>query len=54
MTPLFATYREFSDCVPPGIFSILLRFFPLPVVFLTTGLAQAATAVYALRLPRRL
>ncbi len=54
MTPLFATYREFSDCIPPGIFSILLRFFPLPVVFLTTGLAQAAAAVYALRLPRRL
>lgn len=54
MTPVFATYREFSDCVPPGLFSILLRYFPLPVVFLTTGVAQAAAALYALRLPRRL
>ena len=54
MTPIFATYREFSDCVPPGVFSILLRYFPLQVVFLATGIAQAAAALYATRLPRRL
>jgi len=54
MTPIFATYREFSDCVPPGIFSILLRYYPVQIVFLVTGVVQAAAALYATRLPRRL
>jgi len=54
MTPLFATYREFSDLVPPAVFSLLLLVFKLPVVFLATGLWQATAALYATRLPRRL
>lgn len=54
MTPIYATYREFSDSVPPGIFSLLLLKFALPVVFLATGIAMAATALYTTRLPKRL
>ena len=54
MTPIFSTYREFSDTVPPGVFALLLLFLKLPVVFAVTGLWQALAALYALRLPRRL
>lgn len=54
MTPLFATYREFSDFAPPGVYALLLLAFKLPVVFFTTALLQGAAALYALRLPRRL
>jgi len=54
MTPIFATYREFADFVPPGIFAVLLIFWKLPVVFIATGLWQALAALYATRLPRRL
>ena len=54
MTPIFSTYREFSDSVPPGIFAILLLKFSLPVVFFATAIAQAAAGLYATKLPRRL
>ncbi len=54
MTPIFATYREFSDTVPPGVFALLLMVWKLPVVFLVTGIWQALAALYALRLPKRL
>jgi MFS family permease len=55
MTPLFATYRDFSELVPQAVFSGLMRAFGLlPVVFLATGLWQATAALYATRLPRRL
>jgi hypothetical protein len=54
MTPLFATYREFSDLVPPAVFSVLLLAFKLPAVFLVTGSWQGVAALYATRLPRRL
>lgn len=54
MTPIFSTYREFSDTVPPGVFALLLLQFKLPVVFLVTGVWQVLAALYALRLPKRL
>lgn len=55
MTPLFATYRDFSELVPQAVFSVLMRSFGfLPVVFIATGLWQAVAALYATRLPRRL
>lgn len=54
MTPIFATYREFSDTVPPGVFALLLLQFKLPVVFLVTGLWQLLAALYSLKLPKRL
>lgn len=55
MTPLFATYRDFSDLVPQAVFSVLMRSFGiLPVVFVATGLWQAVAGLYASRLPKRL
>jgi Na+/melibiose symporter-like transporter len=55
MTPLYATYRDFSELVPQAVFSVLMRSFGLlPVVFIATGLGQATAAFNAWRLPRRL
>jgi len=55
MTPLFATYRDFSELVPQAVFSVLMRSFGfLPVVFIATGLWQAVAGLYATRLPKRL
>jgi len=55
MTPLFATYRDFSELAPQAVFSGLMRAFAhLPVVFVATGIWQAVAGLYATRLPRRL
>ncbi len=37
MTSVFMTYRDASELIPPGIFSILLRSYELSSVFLVTG-----------------
>jgi MFS family permease len=42
MTTVYATYRDMGEIVPPGVFSVFLLVFPLPVVFVVTGLATFA------------
>ncbi len=54
MTTVFATYRDVSQLVPPGIFALLLKAFHLPAVFVAGGLAMLAVAYYARYLPRRM
>lgn len=54
MTTVFTTYRDASQLAPPGVFSLLLKAFDLPVVFLAAGLGTLAMAFYARYLPRRL
>ena len=54
MTTVFATYRDVSQLVPPGIFALLLKAFHVPAVFVAGGLAMLAVAYYARYLPRRM
>jgi MFS family permease len=54
MTTVYATYRDAAQLVPPGVFSLLLKIFDLPAVFLAGGGALLVMAHYARYLPRRL
>lgn len=53
MTSVFVTFRDCAQTVPPGIFSLILRVFPLPAVFVAGGLAMLAMAHLARHIPRR-
>ena len=54
MTTVYATYRDAAQLAPPGVFSVLLRFFELPVVFLAGGSAMLVLSFYGRYIPRRL
>ncbi|MEM7170086.1 MAG: MFS transporter [Pseudomonadota bacterium] len=54
MTGVFATYRDTAQLLPPGIFSLLLRFFPLPSIFLAAGSGMLVLAYFSRFLPKRL
>ncbi len=53
MTSVFVTFRDCAQTVPPGIFSLILRVFPLPAVFVAGGLAMLAMARLARHIPKR-
>lgn len=44
MTSVYTTYRDTSELVPPGVFSVLLRFYDLTAVFLVMGGLMFAVA----------
>jgi MFS family permease len=54
MTTVFATYRDAAQLAPPGVFSVLLKLFELPAVFVAGGAALLVLAHYARFIPRRL
>ncbi len=54
MTAVYSTYRDAADILPPGAFALLLRFFELPVVFVTAGLTALGLAAFSSRLHPRL
>lgn len=54
MTTVFATYRDVSQLVPPGVFALLLKVFHLPAVFVAAGCGMLAVACFARYLPRRM
>jgi len=54
MTTVFVTYRDAAQLTPPGVFSVVLRLFDLPAVFVTIGGAMFVLSWYARYLPRRL
>ena len=54
MTAVYATYRDAGDLVTPGSFSLLLRFFELPVVFFCSGVAMLALALLCRRVNPRI
>ncbi len=54
MTAVYSTYRDAADIAPPGAFALLLRFFELPVVFVTAGLTALGLAAASVRLHPRL
>ncbi|MEC8872418.1 MAG: MFS transporter [Pseudomonadota bacterium] len=53
MAGVYNTYRDMAQLMPPGIFSVVLRFFELPAVFATTALGMLGMAALARYLPRR-
>ena len=54
MTTVYSTYRDLADVAPPGILSVLLRFFDLSVVFLLAGLGAMGLAALSARIHPRL
>jgi len=54
MTAVYSTYRDVADIAPPGLFSVVLRFFELPSVFVVSGLAALGLALLSGRIHRRL
>jgi MFS family permease len=54
MTTVFATYRDAAQLAPPGVFSVLLKLFELPAVFVAGGAALVVLSHYARFIPRRL
>ena len=54
MTAVFATYRDFSQLAAPGLFAVLLKFFALPVVFLSASVWMLEAAWYCRYIPRQM
>lgn len=54
MTMVFSIYRDAAALIPPAIFTLLLSFFPLPVVFLVNACFALVCAALALKLPKSL
>lgn len=53
MTTVYSTYRDVADIVPPGVFSVLLRVFELPVVFVVGGAVTFCLSLLACRIHPR-
>ena len=54
MTTVFATYRDTSRLSIPGLYSLLLQAFALPVVFLASGVMMVCVAGLSHYIPRKL
>jgi MFS family permease len=54
MTTVYSTFRDVADIAPPGIFSILLRFFELSAVFIVAGATVLSLAALSTRIHPRL
>jgi predicted MFS family arabinose efflux permease len=52
MATVFRTYIDLSDLLPAALYSVLLSFFDIRVVFLSAGLWMLASAALARHLPR--
>jgi hypothetical protein len=53
MTPVFVTYRDFSDICAPAAAGLVLLFLPLPAYFLFLGGFAAILSQVVRNLPRR-
>ncbi len=54
MTTVYGTFRHTAQLVPPGVFSVLLRAFALPSVFVAGGGFLLVLAWFARYIPKRL
>ncbi|HVT50331.1 MAG TPA: MFS transporter [Dongiaceae bacterium] len=54
MSTVFSIYRDAASVVPPLFFSLLLGFFPLPAVFVATGIFLLGCSLLSLWLPKGL
>jgi hypothetical protein len=52
MATVFRTYIDLSDLLPAALYSVLLSFFDIRVVFLAAGLWMLVAAAVARHLPR--
>ena len=53
MTGVYNTHRDMAQLLPPGIFSVVLRFFELPAVFVSVAVGMLGIAGLTRYLPRR-
>ncbi|HTS93034.1 MAG TPA: hypothetical protein VMG55_13585 [Stellaceae bacterium] len=53
MTAVFASYRDMSQLVPPGVFALLLTVFDLEAVFVAAGIMMLGLAGLTRYIPRR-
>ena len=53
MTAVFITYREVAQLAPPGLFSVLLGVFALPVVFTVSGASMMLMTIFTRYIPKR-
>ena len=54
MTTVYSTYRDMAEMGPPGLFSLLLRYFELPAVFVASGCAMFLLAGLSRKIHPRL
>ena len=54
MTTVFTTYRDAGNVLPPAVFSVLLKLFELPAVFVAGGGALLVLSRYTRHIPQRL
>ena len=54
MTTAYNTYRGVAQIITPGVFSVLLKLFELPAVFVAGGVTMLALARWCRFLPKRL
>ncbi|MEQ8369186.1 MAG: MFS transporter [Alphaproteobacteria bacterium] len=54
MAAVFGTYRDLSQLGPPGLFALVLRFLPLPAVFVIAGGWMVGLALLCRHIPRRM
>ncbi len=54
MTTVYSTFRDVADIAPPGVFSVLLRFFELSAVFVVAGASVLCLAALSARIHPRL
>ena len=53
MTGVFMTTRDAAQLLPPGVFSVLLKFFELPSIFVASGVGMIGVAWLTRYLPKR-
>lgn len=54
MTGVFMTTRDAANVLPPGMFSVLLKFFELPAIFVASGVGMLGVAWLSGYLPKRM
>jgi hypothetical protein len=54
MATVFRTYIDLSDLLPAALYSVLLSFADIRIVFLASGLWMLVAATVARHLPRRM
>ncbi len=54
MTAVFVTYRDFGQLATPGLYSVLLAFFALPVVFSSAAAWMFIAGYFCRFIPRRM
>ena len=54
MTAVFATYRDVSQLAVPGLYALLLKFFALPVVFISASAWMLVATWYCRYIPKQM